>query len=181
MPKVSERGLSDTAAVLEKCAPSTVRVSIDVMFIRWRLEYEYVNLCAHTRVCARGNAGMMARPRVVVVNMRQAQDSRRKEAVQREKEGEMKAAGCGMKLSLLLRGGVAFGNRRAKAGQLTSRPLLNSALGFAFLACCGPPGKVGFPEQNCAPEMPVNTESPDPSRTVQLSKVNQMLNKVLKP
>lgn len=46
--------------------------------------------------CVHGSAGVMAHPRVVVVNMREVQDSRGKEAVQREKEGEMKAAGCGM-------------------------------------------------------------------------------------
>lgn len=47
-------------------------------------------------VCVSSSAGMMAHPRVVAVNMQEVQDGRRKEAVQREKEGEMKAAGCGM-------------------------------------------------------------------------------------
>lgn len=56
-------------------------------------EYERVNVYT----CVHGSAGGMAPPRVVVVNMREVQDSRGKEAVQREKEGEMKAAGCGMK------------------------------------------------------------------------------------
>ena len=56
-------------------------------------EYE----CVNVYTCVHGRTGMMAHPRVVVVNMHEVQDSRRKEAVQREKEGEMKAAGCGMK------------------------------------------------------------------------------------
>lgn len=56
-------------------------------------EYE----CVSVYTCVHGSAGMMAHPRVVVVNMQEVQDRRRKEAVQREKEGEMKAAGCGMK------------------------------------------------------------------------------------
>lgn len=49
------------------------------------------------RTCVHRSAGMMAHPRVEVANTQEVQDSRRKEAVQREKEGEMKAAGCGMK------------------------------------------------------------------------------------
>lgn len=59
-------------------------------------EYEFMNICEPTRVCVSSSTGMMAHPRVVAVNMQEVQDSRRKEAVQREKEGEMKAAGCGM-------------------------------------------------------------------------------------
>lgn len=47
--------------------------------------------------CVHCSADMMAHSRVMVVNMQEVQDSRRKEGVQREKEGEMKAAGCGMK------------------------------------------------------------------------------------
>lgn len=53
--------------------------------------------CVNVYTCVHGSAGMTTHPRAVVINMQEVQDSRRKEAVQREKEGEMKAAGCGMK------------------------------------------------------------------------------------
>lgn len=78
-----------------------------------------------------------------------------------------------------------MGSRRAE-----SRPThlkapsewLNSSWLWAWLsfACCGPPGKVGFPELCFAPAVPAKTESLGPSCIGQLSKVNQLLNKVLK-
>lgn len=72
---------------------------------------------------------------------------------------------------------MTFGNRRAKSRPIHLKAASEwwSTLLWALLSL---PGKVGFPEQSCAPVMPV--ESLGPSCTVQLSKVKQILNRVLK-
>lgn len=88
-PLLASVGPQTVAALLENYKLDFVRGSVFTPRVSLR---DCVCVCACVCACA----CRLAHPRPGV-NKQEVQVSRRKEIVQREKEGEMKAAGCGIK------------------------------------------------------------------------------------